>query len=226
MMGVWILGLLWLLAPSLASSEGPGPVAFAIFRLDLALLGTACMVAIQAPKPKRKASLPRALVYLGQGLWIRAGLFALGALIVALASQFGSSQFWDHSILSPSFHLLGAAFVCLERSLVFASLGLACTQEVLVHLIGEASHPALASYLAGAFDVLVFALLAAVRERGVSGFRVFQSVSRIGWTTAVLSIPLAFYKGAISYWGTEPFAWLFVLLAAVVLVSIASKRRV
>jgi len=61
-------------------------------------------------------------------------------------------------------------------------------------------------------------------ERGLPPFRVFQVVSRIGLTVAVVSVPLAFYGDRIGYWGAEPFAWLFSGIALAVLIPLAYKR--
>ncbi len=207
------------------TSEGPSEVAFALHRADLALFGLAVAIwGVLVPDRRRgKRSLFRKMFV--RGIGIRLALIALGNALLSSGAALGSRHYWDYAMTGFSFHLLGPARMMAEQSLVLSAFGLTCTSEILNHLLCEGGlGPIGVIYLFSSVDALVLALLGMAGERGLAPFQVFQVVSRIGFTTALFSVPLAIYGGRIGYWGAEPFAWFFSALALALLPSLARKR--
>jgi hypothetical protein len=207
-------------------SEGPHEVAFAVHRLDVALMGT--MVAVLAVSVERRRRRQRRTFsqMLARGIGMRVGLMAFGLVMLAMGAALGSRDYWDYSGLTLGFHLLGPARMMAEGSLLLSGLGLPCSAEVVRHLLETSPLGATAAiYVQAALDALILGLLGMAGERGLPPFQVFQVVSRISVTTALFSIPLAIYGGKVGYWGAEPFAWLFSLLALALLVPAARKER-
>jgi hypothetical protein len=216
--------LAYLVAPF--ESEGPHEVAFAVHRLDVALMGT--LVAVLAVSVERRRRRQRRTLsqMLARGIGIRVGLMALGLVMLAMGAALGSRDYWDYSGLTLGFHLLGPARMMAEGSLLLSGLGLPCSAEVVRHLLETSPLGATAAiYFQAALDALILGLLGMAGERGLPPFQVFQVVSRISVTTALFSIPLAIYGGKVGYWGAEPFAWIFSLLALALLVPAARKER-
>lgn len=209
----------------LLGDEGPDPIPFGVHRLDMALLGIGVAllgVVVEQRRPRRRRSF---LGHLRRGLALRIGLLVVGAALLHLGAAVHSRDYWDYSMLSLGFHVLGPARMMAEQSLLLSGFGLCCTAEVLNHLLATSLFGSVAVvYVFAALDALVLALLGMAGERGLPPFRVFQVVSRIALTTALVSLPLAVYRGPVGYWGIEPFAWLFVGLALFLLVPSALKR--
>lgn len=218
------IALLSLLAP-FSGSDGPDPVPFAVHRIDMALTGILVGLMAGATKSRTRRRRRDFLTLFKRGVALRVGLLLVGVALLHLGAAFGSREYWDYSTMSLGFHLLGPARMMAEQSLVVSGLGLTCTSEVLNHLLSETFLGEGVLYLFGLLDALVFTLLAMAGERGVPPFRIFQAVSRIGLSTAIVSLPLAVYRGPIGYWGVEPFAWFFSLVAGAVLISVASKNE-
>jgi hypothetical protein len=173
-------------------------------------------------RPRRKRT--SFLVMLRRGVVLRIGMLVLGAGLLHLGAALHSREYWDYSTMSLGFHLLGPARMMAEQSLMLSGLGLTCTSEVVSFLLSQSFLGAGGViYLMAFGDALLLSLLGMAGERGLPPFRVFQVVSRIGLSTAVVSLPLAVYKGPIGYWGVEPFSWFFSLVALVVLFSAATK---
>lgn len=220
---------LLLVVPGLAAAlagrtAGPGPLPLAVLRLDMAVLGTllaVLAVAVGEALRKRRKSF---LAMLQRGIALRIQLVVMGLALLALGDTFGSRDYWDYSPLSIPFHLLGPARVLAGQSLLLSGLGLCNSADVLGGLAGAALGETFALYLFLFADALVFALLGMAGERGLPPFLVFQVVSRIGLTVAVVSIPLAFYGGRVGFWGVEPFAWFFAAVALGFLVPAALRR--
>ena len=207
-------------------SDGPHEVAFAVHRLDVALMGT--LIAVLAVSVERRRPRHRRgfLQLLARGVGIRVGIMVLGLVMLGAGAALGSRDYWEYSGLTLGFHLLGPARMMAEGSLLLAGLGLPCSAEVIRFLLESSPLGAVAAiYVQAAVDAVVLGLLGMAGERGLPPFQVFQVVSRIGVTTALFSIPLAIYGGKVGYWGAEPFAWLFSLLALALLVPAARKDR-
>lgn len=216
--------LAYLVAPF--DSEGPHEVAFAVHRLDVALMGIAVAVLAVSVERRRRRQRRSFMQLLARGIGLRVGLMAVGLVMLTIGAALGSRDYWDYSGLTIGFHLLGPARMMAEGSLVLSGLGLPCSAEVIRHLLETSPLGAIAAiYVQAAVDAVVLGLLGMAGERGLPPFQVFQVVSRIGVTTALFSIPLAIYGGKVGYWGAEPFAWLFSLLALALLVPAARKER-
>lgn len=224
----WALAALPLLAYVVApwDSDGPHEVAFAIHRIDVAVMGTLVAVLGASVERQRRRQRRTFLQLLARGIGLRVGLMALGLVMLGMGAALGSRDYWDYSGMTLGFHLLGPARMMAEGSLVLSGLGLPCSAEVVRHLLETSPLGAIAAiYVQAAFDAVVLGLLGMAGERGLPPFQVFQVVSRIGVTTALFSIPLAIYGGKVGYWGAEPFAWLFSLLALGLLVPAATKEQ-
>jgi hypothetical protein len=216
------LGLLWLFLP-FAGSDGPDPVPFAIHRIDMALCGVLVALIAGSVKSRTRRRRRSFLALFKRGVALRVGLMLVGLGLLHLGGVLFSRDYWHYSSMSLGFHVLGPARMMAEQSLVISGLGLCCSSEVLTFLLSETFLGEGVVYLFTLFDALVFTLLGLAGERGVPPFRVFQAVSRIGLSTAIVSLPLAVYRGPIGYWGVEPFAWFFSVVAGTVLISVASK---
>lgn len=216
--------LAYLVAPW--DSEGPHEVAFAVHRLDVALMGTLVAVLAVSVERRRRRHRHSFLHMLVRGIGIRVGLMAVGMVMLGVGAALGSRDYWDYSGLTLGFHLLGPARMMAEGSLLLSGLGLPCSAEVVRFLLETSPlGPVAAIYVQAAIDALVLGLLGMAGERGLPPFQAFQVVSRISVTTALFSIPLAIYGGKVGYWGAEPFAWIFSLLALAVLIPAARKER-
>lgn len=218
-----LAGLAWL-AP-FSASDGPDPVPFAVHRFDMALWGVLVALVAGAVKSRTRRRRRSFLTLFKRGVALRVGFLIVGMALLHLGAALFSRDYWQYSTLSVGFHILGPARMMAEQSLVISGLGLTCTSEVLTFLLSETFLGEGVLYLFAFFDALVFTLLGLAAERGVPPFRVFQVVSRIALSTAIVSLPLAVYRGPIGYWGVEPFSWFFSLVAATVLLSVASKNE-
>lgn len=216
-----LVGAAWLAA----EPSGPQPIQLAAHRFDTVAMGLVLAVLAAGAlegRSDRQGLAQRAFM---RALALRVTLVALGGAALHLAGGMTSPDWWDHSVLSAAFHLLGPARVMAGQSVVLGALGLCTTGAVLNYWLGVGLGAAARAYVFLAFDVVVFTLLGMAAARGLSLFRTLQVSSRIGLTVAVFSVPVAIYGDDIGYWGVEPFAWIFSAAALLALAALALGGR-